>query len=251
MPNGRIAWLRPEDPPDHFPDEESALREPNGLLAVGGDLSENRLVEAYRRGIFPWYDSGQPILWWSPDPRCVLEPAQLRISRRLRQYIRQSSLRIEFNRNFNEVILACAGRRRPGQQTWLLPEMIAAYEKLHTSGWAHSVEIWDFDRLVGGLYGLCIGRVFFGESMFSRKDNASKFAMLGLAGQMLLNDIDLLDCQVVSGHLLRLGATQIPRAEFCRRLDKQCDPPLRFRRWPAHPMSAAESLAIWERAALQ
>lgn len=250
MNSQRIVWLSPDDSPDNFPDVETALREPDGLLAAGGDLSSDRLLAAYRHGVFPWYDAGQPILWWSPDPRCVLRPAELRISRRLEQYARSSTLTLRFNHAFGDVMQACAGERKSQQGTWITAEMISAYERLHANNWAHSVEVWDKDDLVGGLYGLCIGRVFFGESMFSAVDNASKFAMLGLASHMLENGIELLDCQVVSGHLMTMGAKTIPRREFTELLDSLCSPACPLADWPAKSLSIADSLRDWRIAAL-
>ncbi|MDH3532958.1 MAG: leucyl/phenylalanyl-tRNA--protein transferase [Gammaproteobacteria bacterium] len=250
MSERRIAWLSPDDFPDAFPDVETALREPNGLLAAGGDLSANRLLTAYRRGIFPWYDAGQPILWWAPDPRCVLRPQDLRISRRLAQYARQSTLSLEFNSAFGDVMRACAGKRRSQQGTWITAEMLNAYEQLHASGWAHSVEVWDGRQLVGGVYGVCIGRVFFGESMFSAIDNASKFALLGLCSHMLANGLKLLDCQVASRHLLTLGATMLPRQEFTALLADLCSPAASCANWPGDSLPVAESLHIWRSVAL-
>ena len=247
----RIAWLSAEDPPDSFPDVEAALHEPDGLLAAGGDLAADRILAAYRKGIFPWYDEGQPILWWSPDPRCILRPGQLRVSRRLVQYARQSNLTVRFNSAFSTVIRACAGERRSQQGTWITDDMIVAYEGLHASGWAHSVEICDGDTLVGGLYGLCIGRVFFGESMFSDADNASKFAMLGLAGHMLEQGLELIDCQVVSPHLLSIGAGTMPRQEFSAELATLCDPATPVTAWPAAPIAVPAALKSWQAAALQ
>ena len=214
MSRGRIAWLSDADSPDAFPPVSSALTDPEGLLAAGGDLSRDRLLAAYVRGIFPWYEEGQPVLWWSPDPRCVLWPDQLHISRRLRQQLRNSKAEIRFNTSFASVVEQCAGKRRSQQGTWITQEMKAAYQDLHNEGWAHSIEVWANDELIGGLYGLCIGRVFFGESMFSAKANASKMAMIGLTRHMLANGLDLVDCQVVSPHLLTLGATTVPRQEF-------------------------------------
>ena len=247
----RIAWLGADDPPDSFPAIETALREPDGLLAAGGDLTAQRILAAYRRGIFPWYDDGQPILWWSPNPRCILCPQELRVSRRLAQYARRSGLTVHFNTAFADVIRACAGERRLQQGTWITGEMISAYEDLHASGWAHSVEIRDDDRLVGGLYGLGIGRAFFGESMFSDVDNASKFAMLGLASQMLDQGLELIDCQVVSPHLLSLGARTIPRHEFAAMLGALCEPAKAVSGWPAKPIPVAVAWRNWRAAALQ
>ena len=251
MSAGRIVWLRPDDPPELFPEPASALDEPNGLLAAGGDLGEARLLAAYVRGVFPWYDEGQPILWWSPDPRCILRPADLRVTRRLEQYARRSRLELRFNSSFAAVIDACAGPRRAGSGTWITPEMQAAFASLHDRGWAHSIEVWDERQLVGGLYGLCIGQVFFGESMFSAAPNASKFAMLGLCAIMLKSGLELLDCQVVSGHLLTMGATTMPRAEFCGLLGRLCQPGLPFNGWPEDRVPVADTLLDWQRAALQ
>lgn len=240
----RILWLGPSDPPDAFPDVEGAMTEPDGLLAAGGDLSAERLLAAYSRGIFPWYDDGQPILWWSPDPRCVLKPEDLHISRRLRQILRNSTAELRFNRAFGEVIRACAGERRSQQGTWITGDMIAAYEQLHADGWAHSVEVWDYDSLAGGLYGLCIGNVFFGESMFSARANASKMALLGLTRHMLAFDLQLIDCQVVSPHLMTLGARVIPRREFTRILEGACQPPSRHQNWPQGPLPVMELVPV-------
>jgi leucyl/phenylalanyl-tRNA--protein transferase len=228
----QITWLNPSDPPAAFPEINLALDEPDGLLAAGGDLSSERLVNAYAKGIFPWYDDGQPILWWSPDPRCVLRPDGFHIARRLRQATRNSSLTLSFNRAFPKIIRECAAKRDSQQGTWITSDMTAAYEQLHREGWAHSIEVWRSEQLIGGLYGLAIGKVFFGESMFSRETNGSKFALLGLRQVMLENDFELLDCQVVSEHLKTLGATTIPRGEFAAILEQACQPATRFELWP-------------------
>lgn len=242
MSRTRVAWLSPSDPPDAFPDTADALTEPDGLLAAGGDLSSERLLAAYSSGIFPWYDDGQPVLWWSPDPRCVLQPADLHISRRLRQQMRKSRAELRFNHAFAGVIRACAGERRSQQGTWITDDMIAAYAQLHAEGWAHSVEVWEENVLTGGLYGLCIGRVFFGESMFSASHNTSKMAMLGLAQHMQSSDLELVDCQVVSQHLVTMGARAIPRSDFTRILKRACDPPTRHDEWPTSPIQIADLL---------
>lgn len=236
MNQGRIAWLCPDDPPESFPDVSLALKEPDGLLAAGGDLGSERLLAAYSRGIFPWFEDGQPILWWSPDPRCILWPDKLRVSRRLRQQLRNSGAELRFNKGFAAVIRACAGKRRSQQGTWITEDMIAAYEQLHREGWAHSVEIWDEHGLAGGLYGLCIGKVFFGESMFSARPNTSKIAMLGLTRHMQSVGLELLDCQVPSPHLFTLGAEFMPRTEFSALLARACDPPVSHDDWPADPL---------------
>lgn len=242
MSPNRIAWLSPADPVDAFPDVADALAEPDGLLAAGGDLSPERLLAAYRRGIFPWYDHGQPILWWSPDPRCVLQPADLHVSRRLRQQIRSSTAQLRFNHAFSDVIRACAQDRESQQGTWITDDMLAAYEQLHLAGWAHSIEVWQDDELAGGLYGLCIGSVFFGESMFSARPNTSKMAMLGLVNHMRIWDLELIDCQVVSPHLVAMGAHEMPRSEFTQLLDKACNPSTQHASWPQSPMPIADLL---------
>lgn len=242
MSSNRIIWLGPDDPYDAFPPIEAALAEPTGLLAAGGDLGTDRLLYAYRHGIFPWYEDGQPILWWSPDPRCVLEQGRYHLSRRLRRYLRQSSAEVRFNTAFDDVIRACAAPRRSGQGTWITPDMITAYERLHSEGWAHSVEIWQERSLVGGLYGLAIGRVFFGESMFSDDANASKIALLTLSRMMDSNEFGIIDCQVDSSHLLSLGATLIPRHEFVGILESSCQPATRFENWPSAPILVTELL---------
>lgn len=197
-----------------FPDPKLAETEPNGLLAVGGDLSPTRLLNAYTRGIFPWYSSGQPILWWSPAPRMVLFPDEFHMSRSLRRAMRQRGYDISIDQAFEAVIRACAAPRPHSDGTWLVPEMIAAYLALHDDGHAHSVEIWSGDLLVGGLYGVMIGQMFFGESMFSRRVDASKMALalLSRVGREL--PLQLIDCQVHTPHLASLGAREIDRTRF-------------------------------------
>jgi leucyl/phenylalanyl-tRNA--protein transferase len=199
-----------------FPPVEDA--EPYGLLAVGGDLSVERLLAAYREGIFPWYSAGGPILWWSPDPRFVLFPGELHVSRSMGQFLKRGIVQITFDKAFQEVISAC-GRPRPGQDgTWITAEMRDAYYTLHKLGFAHSVEAWDGGMLAGGLYGVSLGRVFFGESMFSVTPNASKAALIALVSFLRERDFDLIDCQTESRHLESMGARLIPRAEFSLRL---------------------------------
>ncbi|AMN47212.1 leucyl/phenylalanyl-tRNA--protein transferase [Steroidobacter denitrificans] len=211
---GSIVWLSEHDSPDAFPAVDQALREPDGLLAAGGDLSPARLIAAYRRGIFPWYSRGQPILWWSPDPRAVLTPSQLKISRSLWKSIRNRGYVTRMDTAFREVIRNCSSTQlRPGG-TWLSPQMRAAYLRLHKLGLAHSVETWRQDRLVGGLYGVAIGRVFFGESMFSIERDASKVALKQLCDELLARGFRMIDCQMATPHLLSMGAQLIPRAEF-------------------------------------
>lgn len=228
----RVVWLSHEDPPEAFPDVTEALSDPDGLLAAGGDLSAERLLYAYRHGIFPWFEAGQPPLWWSPDPRCVLPPEELHCSRRLRQYVRRSRFELAFNENFAATIEACRMGREHIPGTWITDAMQQAYEGLHELGWAHSIEIWNQGTLVGGLYGLAIGRVFFGESMFSNAPNASKMAMMGLCRELAKRGFTLLDCQVVSPHLLSLGARLISRDLFVEELKAACNPPEKTSDWP-------------------
>lgn len=237
MSNNRIVWLSASDPCDAFPPLDAALAEPNGLIAAGGDLSTERLLYAYRHGIFPWYSEGQPILWWSPEPRCVFNPGDFHLSRRLRRYLRQSTAVVQFNTSFGEVMRACAAPRADETGTWITDEMIEAYERLHREGWAHSIEIWREGMLIGGLYGVAIGRAFFGESMFSKEANASKIALLLLSVMMDSGEFGVLDCQLVSGHLLGLGATSRSRDEFVTLLGNLCDPAARFENWPSAPIS--------------
>ena len=233
MKSPNITWISSDDPPEAFPEIESAFDIPDGLLAAGGDLSPERLLYAYRHGIFPWYDSGQPILWWSPDPRCVIRPHEFHVSRRLRRSLSRSKLEVSFNQAFGDVIAACAEDRIGQQGTWITDDMTAAYTRLHEQGWAHSIEIWQESSLVGGLYGLAIGRAFFGESMFSRQTNASKAAMLALCQQMVSNDFEILDCQVESPHLVSLGASLMPRNNFAAVLRQACKSNSQFLEWPA------------------
>jgi leucyl/phenylalanyl-tRNA--protein transferase len=196
-----------------FPPVTHAMK--SGLLAVGGDLSPERLLAAYREGIFPWYSEEEPILWWSPDPRFVLFPPELRVSRSMRQFLGKQSLRITFDEDFRGVIHACQ-RPRPGQDgTWITEAMLEAYSVLHEMGYAHSVEVWHEETLAGGLYGISLGRSFFGESMFSTTANASKAALISLCVRLREHAFDLIDCQVASAHLGSLGARPIARREFC------------------------------------
>ena len=237
MSQPRIHWISNDDPPQAFPDVSEACTEPDGLLAAGGDLSSERLLYAYQRGIFPWYSEGQVVLWWSPDPRCVLVPAEFHLSRRLRREIRNSEYQLSFNQAFDDVVAHCATSRQSQEGTWITGDMARAYNKLHQTGWAHSIEIWHGAELAGGLYGLAIGRMFFGESMFSRKSHASKIAMLALSRLLVEHDFSMLDCQVVPPHLLTLGASLISRPAFQVILQAACDPPVRFDKWPSQRIS--------------
>jgi leucyl/phenylalanyl-tRNA--protein transferase len=217
----RITWLAPGDPPARFPPVGEALDDPPGLLAAGGDLMPERLCEAYRRGIFPWYSPGEPVLWWSPDPREVLLPGEMHVSRSLRRTVRRGTYRVTENQAFAMVIAACATARGPAAGTWITPEMQAAYLELHARGVAHSIEVWWGDELAGGLYGVRSGRVFSGESMFSRRDDASKVALAWLAERCPERGIALIDCQMPSGHLRRLGSRPMPRRQFLELLEPQ------------------------------
>jgi leucyl/phenylalanyl-tRNA--protein transferase len=214
-----------------FPPVESALEEPNGLLAFGGDLSVERLVEAYAHGIFPWYSEGQPILWWSPDPRMVIASAKPHVPRRLGRWIRSCPWTIRIDSAFDEVMRHCAAPRRDGDGTWITDAMLDAYARLHREGHAHSLEIREGERLVGGIYGVAIGRMFFGESMFSLRTNASKLALLALCKVLNENGFPLLDAQVSSDHLETLGAFEIGRGEFTRRIAQLVARPGHVGRW--------------------
>ncbi len=214
-----------------FPDVDKALIEPDGLLAVGGDLSQQRLITAYTNGIFPWYSEGQPVLWWSPNPRAVLFPDKLKISRSLDKTLRNKSHEIKFDTVFEQVISACAAPRQNTDGTWITADMINAYCHLFESGIAHSVETWRDGQLVGGLYGLAIGKVFFGESMFSTEKDASKIAFVHLVRRLMHNGFNLIDCQLHSTHLASLGAEDISRREFITLVSQYCIPPYTFSKW--------------------
>ncbi len=210
-----IPWLGPDT---HFPPVEQATAHPNGLLAAGGDLSVARLVEAYRNGIFPWFNEDQPILWWSPDPRMVLFPAELKVSRSLDKILRNSSFEVRADTAFRDVIQSCRMPRRDQDGTWITAPMVEAYCELHRAGIAHSVETWLDGELVGGLYGIALGRAFFGESMFMRSTGASKVALVTLVRRLERWGFGMVDCQMNTAHLASFGAREIPRADFTRRL---------------------------------
>jgi len=208
-----IVLLAPEDVA--FPAPEAALEHPNGLLAVGGDLTSDWLLTAYTEGIFPWYESDEgPILWWSPDPRAVLKPGGLHVSRSLAKRIRNGGFNVTMDNSFTEVVSNCAAPRRTGSGTWITPRMQSAYTQLHRLGYAHSVEVWMGEQLVGGLYGVSLGRMFFAESMFSRERDASKIALQKLSIQLESWGFSLIDCQVMNEHLRSLGVTEMPRPAF-------------------------------------
>lgn len=227
---GVIPLLGPRDP---FPPVSKALRSPNGLLCAGADLSPARLLDAYSKGIFPWFSEGEPILWWSPHPRMVLFPAELKVSRSLRKAVARGTFETRFDTAFTEVMRACAEPRDGQAGTWIVPEMVAAYTRLHELGFAHSVESWRDGRLAGGLYGILLGRVFFGESMFSRETDASKVALVKLVARLEALGVGLVDCQQATRHLASLGAREIPRREFAQRLAGSIQYPPTGSRWPA------------------
>lgn len=210
-----LKWLGPGEP---FPPAGSALKDPGGLLCAGGDLSAGRLLEAYRQGIFPWYSGDEPILWWSPDPRLVLYCDELKVSRSLAKSARNKGYEVRIDTAFREVLAGCAGPRADGGGTWLGEDMRRAYARLHRAGHAHSFETWRGRELVGGLYGVALGRMFYGESMFARATDASKVALVGLVEELRRRDMPLIDCQVKTPLLARLGAREIPRPAFLREL---------------------------------
>jgi len=212
-------------PPDAFPPDAAALERPNGLIAVGGDLSPQRLLAAYRRGIFPWYEEGQPILWWTPDPRLIIDPRRFHVSRSLRRTLNRGRFRIRVDTAFEAVVAACAGPRRDTHGTWITPAMRAAYVRLAELGHAHSIEAWLDDHLAGGVYGVALGAAFFGESMFSRATDASKVALHALCERLAPCPASLLDGQVPSAHLLSLGGELTSRADFLGRLDAAVSAP--------------------------
>jgi leucyl/phenylalanyl-tRNA--protein transferase len=223
-----IPWLRSGDP---FPPLERALEEPNGLLAAGGDLSVERLVSAYERGIFPWYSDGQPILWWSPDPRMVLFPDKLKIPRSLRKRLARDDYEVTADTAFEEVIRGCAAPRRDHDGTWITDDMLAAYVRLHRAGYAHSIETWVGGRLAGGLYGVALGRAYYGESMFTRVPDASKIALVHLVRHLERLGFGMIDCQMATAHLARFGAGEIPRTRFVRKLGELVNYPRTARKW--------------------
>lgn len=208
------------------------LAEKDGLLAIGGDLSQKRLLMAYQVGIFPWFLEGEPYLWWSPDPRLVLYPEELYVSKSLKKTMNQNVFQITFDSSFNQVIQSCAHTRlKQNEETWIVPEMVDAYCRLHKSGYAHSIEAWHNGKLAGGLYGIALGKCFFGESMFSRKSNASKVAFVNLVHYLKRESYKLIDCQVTTAHLKRFGAREIPRGTFLKQLKDAINCPTNNRSW--------------------
>ena len=233
------AIISPHDQTFEFPDVNTALEEPNGLLAIGGDLSATRLLVAYQNGIFPWFSHDQPILWWSPDPRMVLFPDDFHISRRLKKTIRQNKFQLSFDTSFENVMRACAQPRPTQPETWITPAMLRAYVELHRQGFAHSFEAWSEGKLVGGLYGIAIGKVFFGESMFSFQTDASKVAFSHAVTLLTQWGYELIDCQVASEHLAMFGAADINRDEFIQHLKLKTKLPASASAWG--PQTALET----------
>jgi leucyl/phenylalanyl-tRNA--protein transferase len=225
-----IPLLRPNDP---FPPIAKALRQPNGLLCAGADLSPQRLLDAYSRGIFPWYSEGDPILWWSPHPRMVLFPDELKVSRSLRKTLAKGVYETRFDTAYRAVMAECAAPRDGQAGTWIVPEMVDAYVRLHELGYAHSVESWEDGALAGGLYGILLGRVFFGESMFTRATDASKVALVKLVERLRTLGVRVIDCQQATGHLASLGAREIARRDFAQLLAESIQYPPTGSRWPA------------------
>jgi leucyl/phenylalanyl-tRNA--protein transferase len=227
-----LLWLSSNQRADAFPPASEALTEPNGLLAAGGDLEPERLLAAYKQGIFPWYQEGQPILWWSPDPRAVLWPSGLKVSRSLRRSLSKRGFEFRVDTDFERVVAGCAEPRHYGGGTWITAEMASAYTRLHELGWAHSFETWADGRLVGGLYGVGLGRAFFGESMFTRVTDASKVALVHAVAYLHARGTEVIDCQVASAHTVSLGAVELPRAQFLSLIGELCaetEPPQTWR----------------------
>ena len=219
-----VRWLDLEE--ISFPPTEDALEEPNGLLAASEELGINRLINAYQRGIFPWYSEDQPILWWSPDPRMVITRESLHISRTMRKLINKRAYSVTSDKAFGEVISSCAAPRETQDGTWITEEIIESYKELHHLGYAHSIEVWKEESLVGGLYGIALGKVFFGESMFSRANNASKYGFVTMANRLFEEGYKLIDCQVSSEHMESLGGFDVSRRDFETILSKsQCERP--------------------------
>jgi leucyl/phenylalanyl-tRNA--protein transferase len=244
----RLHWLDPRDPNQPFPPSHLAMRDPNGLLAIGGDLSVPRMLRAYRQGIFPWYNPDEPILWWCPDPRAVMRPGLMRVSRSLRKSIARKDYAVTLDQAFVAVLDACAASRVKSRGTWLGLDMQYAYCELYAKGHSHSIEVWRDGELIGGLYGVTIGRVFFGESMFSRASDGSKIALYYLCAQLKHWSYELIDCQISSAHLMTLGAQEISREKFLNLLAPAVRLPGRESRWqfdvevPRDPMHLPKPL---------
>ncbi len=218
----KLYWIAENILAEEFPDVSHALTEPDGLLAIGGVLNPSLLLDAYRKGIFPWYSEGQPVMWWSPDPRCVLFPDEFKISRSLKKSLRKDDYIVTFDQAFSDVVKSCAEPRLTSPGTWITQSVIKNYQLIHESGHAHSVECWHGETLVGGLYGIAIGKIFFGESMFSHTADASKICLAHLVHLVKKLGYELIDCQITSDHLKSLGAKTIPRNDFSDILAVSC-----------------------------
>ena len=226
--NNKLYWVKDNIIANEFPGINKALTEPDGLLAIGGDLSPPRLINAYSRGIFPWNNDNQPVLWWSPDPRWVIFPESVHISRSLKKVLRQNKFSVTYNKCFEAVIRSCAAMREKNEGTWITGTVMESFLDLHKLGYAHSVECWMNNDLVGGLYGLAMGKIFFGESMFSSVSDASKTALVMLAKYLSTHDFELIDCQIHTRHLESMGAIPIPREQFAMILKRSCNPNIKL-----------------------
>jgi leucyl/phenylalanyl-tRNA--protein transferase len=235
-----LYWIDPDSPDDNFPPVADALTQPDGLLCFGGDLGTDRILNAYKRGIFPWYSEGQPIMWWSPSPRCVIYPNELIIRRSLKKMMRNAGYYFSIDKAFPDVIRACSAPRDEEGGTWITRDIQNAFTRLHELGHAHSAEVWKNGKLIGGLYGIAIGRVFFGESMFAVERDASKIALVCMTDFLLTHQFQLIDAQVTSGHLLSLGAREIERKLFISILDKYCHIENDIDLWQTDPMPVKE-----------
>ena len=235
-----LYWIDPDSPVDNFPPVENALSQPDGLLCFGGDLSTDRILNAYQRGIFPWYSEGQPIMWWSPSPRCVIYPDEVIIRRSLKKSMRNMNYHFSIDTAFPDVIKACSAPRDEDGGTWITHEITSAFTRLHQLGHAHSAEVWKDGKLVGGLYGIAIGQIFFGEYMFSVARDTSKIALACMTKFLSRHQFKLIDAQVTSGHLLTLGAKEIHRNDFISMLDKYCLVENDIDLWQTDPMPVKE-----------
>ncbi len=215
-----------------------------GLVLLGGILTPTNVINAYCKGIFPWFNEGEQTQWWSPDPRCVIYPDKIHISRRMIRILRKSDIKISFNNNFTHIIKNCAKSRKDQDGTWITKRMIDVYTNLHKNGWVHSVEVWSDKKIIGGLYGVVIGKIFFAESMFSDLSNASKYALFALCRELMMHDFKLIDCQITSNHLLTLGAITIPKYKFIRIMRDQCSDRKKFTGWPESTIGMNELLKI-------
>ena len=217
---------------DYFRYDYDVPKNEYGIVALGGSLDYQNLIAAYSSGIFPWYNQGEEIHWWSPSPRCILIPGNFHKSKRLLRELKKIEHHVTCNKDFDQVIINCAAPRKDQDGTWINKDMIIAYKNLHKEGWCHSIEIWSENNLIGGLYGIAVDKIFFAESMYSKKNNASKFALLALCHVLMVNNFKLIDCQVPSQHLFTLGATLISKENFTTKLKNYCSKKYKFNNWP-------------------